>query len=192
VFDAAANLRAVLDQTGYATAVLGGKNRPKNSLFPIADDEPGLKVLIGRKRSKDLPPEILDLFCGFKPYKGGNDAIWALNKLANSKKHVSLVPVQLGAAWAGGKMTLRDPGEPRTARVALEWDRDKNELAMVRGPLDLEIRLNATLAFSILFDPAHEVIGGQHPVAALRTMAREVERILMATEAECRRIGLIR
>ena len=45
-----------------------------------------------------MPPEILALFRAFKPYKGGNDALWALNKLCNAKKHCALIPFDIGRA----------------------------------------------------------------------------------------------
>jgi hypothetical protein len=83
-------LRSVLEQTGFAAAVASGKVNPKKTQFPIGDDLIGLENLINRKVSKDLPDEILALFRSFKPYKGGNDTIWALNKLANAK-HTSLI-----------------------------------------------------------------------------------------------------
>jgi len=42
VFDAASNLRAVLDQCGYASAVASGKSAPKKAYFPFGDDLSGL------------------------------------------------------------------------------------------------------------------------------------------------------
>jgi len=32
-------------------------------------------------RAKDLPKEIHSLFCGFQPYRGGDDVLWALNEV---------------------------------------------------------------------------------------------------------------
>jgi hypothetical protein len=57
VFDASNNLRAALDQTGYATARLAGKAEPKSSNFPFGDDEAGLENVIKRGKCKDLPPK---------------------------------------------------------------------------------------------------------------------------------------
>jgi hypothetical protein len=44
--------------------------------------------------------------------------------------------------------------------------------------------------FFIAFD-ALEFLGGQPAVSVLNAMASEVERILAAIEAECRRIGIV-
>src|SRR6266404_8490034 len=38
LFDAANNLRAVLDQAGYGSAIAAGKIEPKNAYFPFGDD----------------------------------------------------------------------------------------------------------------------------------------------------------
>jgi hypothetical protein len=191
VFDAANNLRSVLDQAGYAAAAASGVNKPKNSFFPVADDEAGLRHVIGRKRCKDLPPEILALFCGFKPYKGGNDAIWALNRLVNTKKHALLVPVGLaGFGITGGHLHVGNVVDG--LEIGFWWDPLNNEVTYIRAGLKTEIDYNTNFTVAIAFDDAQEVIGGQHPVAVMETMAREVERVLMATEAECRRLGFVR
>jgi hypothetical protein len=124
-------LRSTLDQTGYAAAVVSGKILPKRTQFPIGDDATGLENLIRRNVSKDLPDEILTLFRSFKPYKGGNNAIWALNKLANAK-HTSLIPVGMVAdamidvhVWAHNAILIENP----------VFDREKNEIVFARvGP----------------------------------------------------------
>lgn len=189
VFDAANNLRSVLDQCGYAAASANGIKQPKRAFFPIADDDAGLRDVIGRKRCKDLPPEILALFCGFKPYKGGNDAIWALNRLANTKKHAILIPIGFtGFALAGGKMQFGnvDGG----AEIGFTWDPLENEITFMKAGINAKIEYDTNFTVSIGFDGSQEVIGGQPPIPVLDTMCREVERVLMATEAECRRMGL--
>jgi hypothetical protein len=49
---------------------------------------------------------------------------------------------------------------------------------------------NMKFRFFIAFD-ALEFLGGQPAVSVLNAMASEVERILAAIEAECRRIGIV-
>src|SRR5436190_12345909 len=94
VFDCANNLRPVLDQTAFAIAVRHTRNsRPKSAKFPFGPDE--LHMLNNLSGGcKDLPTEIRDLFKSFKPYKGGNNALWALNELCNVPKHMLLYPVR--------------------------------------------------------------------------------------------------
>jgi hypothetical protein len=91
MFDAIGNLRACLDQMTYAIAVKHRGREKKFSSFPFASDETEWPNAI--KRLKDnVPAEIIAAFERFKPYKGGNNTLWALNQLANFKKHALLVP----------------------------------------------------------------------------------------------------
>lgn len=64
-------------------------------------------------------------------------------------------------------------------------------LASAPDPNQIQGQLQFNVAFTVAFDDVDEVIRGQNPVGVLRTMTGEVERILVATERECRRIGLI-
>jgi len=73
-----------------------------------------------------------------------------------------------------------------------KWNRDKNEIVFLAIRPGSEIAgYDANVSYTVALDDIDEIIEGQHPVAVLNAMAGEVERILMATEAECRRIGLI-
>jgi hypothetical protein len=90
--------RSALDQCAYAAAKLSGNIRLKATQFPIGDDLDGLKNQItGRKVCKDVPDGIVAVFERFKPYKRGNDDLWALNKLRNST-HTRLLPIAIRGA----------------------------------------------------------------------------------------------
>jgi hypothetical protein len=179
-------LRAVLDQTGYAAAVASGKVRPKNAYFPVADDAAGLDNVIGRGRCKDLPEEILTLFCGFEPYQRGNRYIWTLNKLRNSVHTalapIGVVPASLFASWWGDI----PPFEP----LKLNWDSVKNEVAFGRGKRGENPDYHIRPTFIIGFDEI-ELTGLMNATAVLDLATRKVESILRATKAECRRLRFI-
>ena len=85
VGDVVGNLREVLDTAGYAIALALNNPDARNIAFPFASDVDHMASSIGR--AKDLPKEIQSLFCGFQPYRGGDDLLWALNELCNGKKH---------------------------------------------------------------------------------------------------------
>src|ERR1700730_12081805 len=71
LFDAVNNLRAVLDQTGYSSAIASKRPSFKAVKFPFGPCEQDfLNNLAGG--CKDLPPEIRALFKEFKAYKGEN------------------------------------------------------------------------------------------------------------------------
>jgi len=187
IFDAANNLRSVLDQAGYASAVLSGNTVLKATKFPVG---PTKEKMLNNATGgcKDLPPEITALFISFNPYKGGNDLLWALNELCNTPKHKIIIPVQ-----TGGALHFVETGiyTGPTRVTAPEWDAEKNEIVLLRGGSGSEIDYEGSFSFTVAIDDAQEIVGGEPPIGALRAMAAEVESILMATEAECRRIGLI-
>lgn len=210
VFDAANNLRAVLDQSGYASAVASGKIDPKNTQFPFGDDPAGLDQVIRRGRCKDLPSEILGLFRSFRPYRGGNDILWALNKLCNAKKHCALVPFNLGRANIGamevaklapvfrpdgmvdvtwnvkthgftGGMSVKNP----------DWNADKYEITLAKIPREIGRNYKANVDLNVAIDGV-DTQQGKPAVGLLNDMMRVIDGILAATETECRRLGFIK
>jgi hypothetical protein len=93
VSDAANTLRDSLDHMGYATAQVAKKgNNPKHTSFPFAANAAQLENSING-RAKDVPADILTLFRNLKPYKGGDEQLYALNTIANANKHQMLRPM---------------------------------------------------------------------------------------------------
>jgi hypothetical protein len=78
--DIVISLRSALDNAGYAIATAAGVKNPKHAAFPFAGSVTKMPSALGR--CKDIPETIHSLFCGFQPYKGGNDLLWALNEVA--------------------------------------------------------------------------------------------------------------
>jgi hypothetical protein len=213
VFDDANNLRSVLDQAGYASAIAGGNPNPKRSSFPFGEDLAGLNNNVDGKRGvcKDIPPEIVALFRSFKPYKGGNDALWALNKLCNTKKHCALVPFDIGRAQLSVTQISQQPTtvvrkgdsfelafEGHTTGIIggmsvknSDWDPDKYEITLARTPLGSHSHYRPNVTLNVALDSI-ETQRGKPAVAVLREMMRVVDGILSASEAECRRLGFVK
>ena len=195
LFDIANNLRAVLDQAGYASAVAAGrKTKVVQTNFPFADTLGNLNNHIdGRRRAcADLPTEITALFRGFNPYKGGNDPLWALNKLCNTKKHCALVPLQIDRAVAFFTSDVTGDGwashTVSPSSSALGWNAEKHEITLAVTPPGVQARITANVSFGIAIDGI-DTIRSEQAIHVLYAMSGIVERILMATEAECRRLG---
>jgi hypothetical protein len=139
-------------------------------------------------RCKDLPPEISALFRSFDSHEGGNYALWALNKLCNANKHRLLVPVGIVASGMKIKtMTISGPG----AIPAPKWDREKNQIVIAEIGPGGDFKYDVELSLFVAFDKINGVKSGP-AVGVLDMMASEVTRVLKATEAECRRIGLLK
>jgi len=184
LFDAANNLRAALDQAGFAAALAAQKVDPKRAYFPFAESEAELSNVVARKCA-DLPPEILALFRSFQPYKGGDPFLWALNKLCNTKKHCTLVPINVGN-FRLAYMVIHD-GSRRLDPPPLAWERGKQEIEILRTKPGMKLEGKINFRFGVSIDDI-DIIRGKPALGILDGTAAVVERVLMATEAECRRI----
>lgn len=185
-FDAINNLRSALDQAIYAVILLACGRKVRNAFFPIARTEADFENAV-RGRLKDLPKEITDLVRALKPYKGGNNLLWTLNEICNTNKHAAISPV----AVFTGSIDYRHAVVTGGARfMPPVWDRAKNEMEFVRlppgGKFEAHFSCNTHIAIHDI-----EFIDG-HPVdAILNDFSYVVEGIVMAVEAESRRLGLL-
>jgi len=181
VFDLVNNMRAVLDQCGYAAAKAAGKSRLKQTAFPFGKDPDDLCNTIKRNVCADVPTEIVTLFRSFKPYKRGNPPLWHLNALCNTKKHAILAPAALESVQIriGGAIIFI--GSPK-------WGAEDHEMELVgMGGADFSDLDDAgSFTFRVIFDHVETWIRGSEPLAIVGSMGGEVERILLATEAKCR------
>jgi hypothetical protein len=185
--EAVYNLRSALDQVGYAIAIAAGKNG-KRAHFPFGDDAVQLENNINRGTCKDLPNEIVDLIRSFKPYKGGNDLLWALNKLCNTNKHASICPVAVlsgGVHFNQGHFTGGGP-----SISAHFWNRTKNEMELFRVRPGTTYNVNFQFSAFVAFRDV-EFVDGAPVLAVLNEFVRIVEGVVMALEAETRRLGLV-
>lgn len=180
------NLRSALDQTGYAAAVLGGKIEPKNAYFPICQGGSEELDRVVKDRCKDAPEEIRTIFREFKAYYGGNLSLWAFNRLCSINKHRLLT-----ATGASGALHIQR-GDLQNGRMSdkLVWDREKSRMPFAVLYPGGYLAQQSKFTFGIAFAEV-EPIAGVAALAFLDAAVREVERVITATEAECRRIGLL-
>ena len=187
-YDIIDGLRSALDQTVYPIAVACNTARPDRVQFPIADTTADFENILNGQ-CKGLPADILTLLRAFQPYKGGNDVVWALNRIRRQGYHRLLVPVGMASGTtrihymhiqASGGEELPPP----------RWDSEKNEIVFLRANIDTKVDYNLQFTFSISFGEV-EGVSGQPVLGFLNAATGEVERIVLAIEAEARRIGLI-
>ncbi|MDQ3648965.1 MAG: hypothetical protein M3458_01545 [Acidobacteriota bacterium] len=180
--DAINNLRNALDHAAFACLKTG-----RHASFPFADSATKIENVI-KGRCKDMPKEIADLMRAFEPYKGGNNLLWAMNQLCNSNKHAIVCPV---ATRSGGifyrRVVLTEGGSLNTFPV---WDRTKNEMEIFRVSPGGASEANFDIATCIAFRDV-EFVDGQPANTLLNEFARIVESIIMAIEAEMRRLSVI-
>ena len=189
VSDVANNLRDSLDHMGYAVAQAAKKgSQPKQAGFPFAGSAEQLENSI-KRRSKDIPDDILNLFRGLKPHKGGDEQLYALNTIANADKHQMLQPM----AIASGQVNMGF-GRIRGGALGIggfTWDPVRNEIIVSRCSKDTivddsSIGLQLYLCFDETTLEAGDAVG-----RILDVLAYKVENILGSVEVESKRIGLI-
>lgn len=185
--DAICNLRSTLDQASYAVCLAAG-GQGKDTYFPFGDTEAEVKNRHAGG-SKEIPANVFALMESFKPYKGGDDLLWALNKLSNANKHRILVPV---AARTGDikAMDFSSTGNGNF-RIAMnpEWNDEKNEVELGRVKRGDKFKLEVKIDFFVAFGEV-SVIAGEPAGTVLNALASKVDCILKAVEAESRKIGL--
>ncbi|HWZ31705.1 MAG TPA: hypothetical protein VNX18_10250 [Bryobacteraceae bacterium] len=184
--DAVQNLRNALDNAGYAVAIAAGAVNPLNTAFPFAPSVDKLANVLGR--SKDIPEQIQSLFCGFQPYPGGNDLLWSLNEICVSDKHKMLIPVGTGVVRAGAD--VRGTGFFCMPNPHF-WDRTKNEMELITLGPNAEFNYNFDFRLFVAFNDI-KIVDGKPVLAVLYEIDSIVERILVAIEAEARRIKIFK
>jgi hypothetical protein len=190
VFDILSCLRAALDHAGYACAIAGGKTG-YDALFPFGDclSEIVGKRNVGKGRSIDIPDQIFQVMLGCKPYRGGNDHLWAMNKLCNANKHELVIPFAMGAVTISFTVS-RGKGPTFSAG---NWDREKNEREIARSCFGSEFQDHCQASTYVVFDKfdtTGDLISFQSIVPVLERMLETVRDTIFAIQNEASRIGL--
>lgn len=191
--DALNNLREALDYACHAIAVAAGKVRPGSAYFPFAGAVDELDGKIAWN-CKDIPQEIWPLLRAFKPYKGGNDLLWALNRIANKNKHAILIPHSI-VVESSRKLGLQHSDlatwvDLVSPPVRLEYGKDQ-VVVITRSDARTDSYHKYTISVGVSFDQV-EVVADQEVAAVLDKFTGIVESILLALEAECKRLGFVK
>ncbi len=185
VLDAVNNLRPVLDQAAYASAVSSGITTPTSASFPFGSDQTTWENQV-KGRCKHIHSDVIAIMRSFQPYKTGNGLLWALTEACNTDKHALLEPIAIsvGPTVISG-MTIT--GGPGLRVFRPKWNREKNEIVFaVTGPnvnADYHSQIGIDLGFGEI-----EIIQGKPVLPVLNAMANEVEKILNAIKSETRRL----
>jgi hypothetical protein len=112
-------LRSTLDHLAYQLLLTANPNAPEKERsrvdFPIYDTakQTGADAF---KKVQPLGVRAIDAIRKVKPYKGGNDLLWAISVLDNINKHRTL----LFASVAHGKMDIASESKP-TDNMGYRW-----------------------------------------------------------------------
>jgi len=181
------NLRSALDAAGYSIALASGKGDPKSSAFPFAGSVNGMASQLSG-RCKDIPSNIQSLFCGFQPYPGGDDLLWALNEICNTEKHKIVIPVGAGAFPMGASAHGTGFFEMPQPHV---WNREKNEMVLITLGPGAEFNYHFGFRLFIAFGEI-KVVSGSEVLRTLHKIGYKVNSVVVAIDAEARRLGIVK
>lgn len=183
-FEIAMHLRSALDRAGYTVASAAGASG-KYAAFPFGDT---LAQVESRTTgdSRQIPKDVFNAMVALKPYEGGNDLLWGLNKLANTHKHEILVPHAVVAAM--GKMIFYGGGfhVPTASPV---WDSAKNEMIIAEMAPGHTLKTQLQVAPIVLLGDV-KGIGGKPAIPTLRAIAVDVRTACQTVLLAGRRMGL--
>ncbi|WP_261997033.1 hypothetical protein [Stenotrophomonas sp. Ste96] len=184
VNDAFEPLRKALDQVGYAVAKAANM-RGKNCAFPFGDTE---KEVRGRSTgvSRELPEEIFELMVSFRPYKDGDQQLWALNEIANTSKHriTKTFPGSLSGA------SLKDVSMSGTGSIMGPWNEGNGEMMIAEVTKDTSLVIGEiTFSVHLVFGDI-PVVCGQPIEPTFSYVESVVKNILDAVEAKAVEMGL--
>jgi len=100
------NLRSSLDNLVCEIAEQYSGRRDR-TYFPFGKSVDILETEITRK-TKDLPSDAVDMIRQLRPYKSGNDLLWAIHELNRDDKHPGLHPIATGQGMILSKIAVYD------------------------------------------------------------------------------------
>lgn len=183
VGDAANNLRSALDHLACCLAIKNGATNVSGTYFPFAGDKLEFELPGTQRKIKRLAPEARDLVIALQPYKGGNDFLWSLSKVASLDKHQSLIAVAaLSDSWTGTFSMVAGSTETQVFEAAkmvrLDQDGTLLRYPYIAGrDVEAEIEITVDIAFGEI-DP----IKNQPALAVLNQFSGLVERIVLLFE----------
>lgn len=184
VNDAFEPLRKALDQVGYAVAKAADM-RGKNCAFPFGDTE---KEVRGRFTgvSRELPQEIFESMVSFRPYKNGDQQLWALNEIANTSKH--RITMTFPGSVSGA--SLKNVSMSGTGSIMGPWNEGLGEMMIA------EVTKDTSLVIGDISYTVHLVFGdipvvcGQPIEPTFFHLESVVRDILDTVEAKAVEMGL--
>jgi len=181
------SLRAALDHATYGLAITSGNQKPLNAYFPFSRDATTFETNL-KGRCADVPKEIYPLLRSFKPYKGGNERLWAVNEVCVANKHKILIPIGSATFPAGVDFSGSGFIEMPSTHV---WDRTKHEMELFTlGPQTTKFNGDFKFGCYIAFGEIGS-LAGEPAIPVLDQFVNMVETILGEIEAESRRLGFI-
>jgi hypothetical protein len=162
-------IRDSLDHLAHALAKKNGSTKTTDVYFVIADSEAEFLGSRAQRKLRRISGPDRQIIAALKPYKGGNDLLYALHWLNNKSKHREMIAVATGVDPSKTKMR----GGPGQVRKMLFLPRGNTfcpdePIICIDADKDIEFSLTATVAFrEIVQTPGQSVVGTLHEFSRL-------------------------
>jgi hypothetical protein len=137
--------RDSLDYLVHALAVNNGATKLAATEFPIVNSEARLSDKRTRRKIAELAPADQAAILALKPYKGGNNVLYALNWLCNKSKHRDLIVLAQNIAG------IRFGPKPNTPgghlRKFAAWHHPEGEIVALDADPNIQLDIAFTVAF---------------------------------------------
>jgi hypothetical protein len=187
--DIVQNLRSALDHLAYDLFMKENKETlsAKHIYFPIEKDLQTYEREKVRK-TKGISSDKLKLIDSIRPYKGGNDTLWAIATLNNIDKHRLLMTVgsTFGSVDVGALMIAQMrklmknkdiPDIPVFIRPADNlFPLKRGDELFIDSP-DAEVNHKMQFRFEVVLNEK-DIVEGQPVITALESMIKEVEKLI--------------
>jgi hypothetical protein len=165
----------------------GVEARERTNHFPFAASEAAFDREIGT-RSPQVATAVTDYWKSLRPYRGGDERLYALASIRNGKEHWKLRATVYSVAYV--QVTFRDTTPWRNKIIDINSTPGAvHEVELFRSAKPAtDYHLSSLVQISF---EDFRAFGDHDAVGALQQQARQVRAIVNETEAICRRLGLI-
>jgi hypothetical protein len=173
-------IRHSLDQAvNCATGVLGGK--AWDNYFPFAKDATTIDNVI-KDNCKRVPASLIPILKGFKPYGGGDDLLYSLNRLVGPNKHQVVVRMDMRVPNPLPLHFITESKGPIV--IQWKWDGENGELEIARisaqGHIKCEAQTKLPLFVAI---GGRKISRGEPATTLLNAYLAKAETIVSAIES---------
>ncbi len=182
------DLRSALDHAIHGIAFLNDPDtKVGEASFPFSSGATYFENTL-KGRCKGVLIKLWPLLRSFKPYKGGNDLLFALNVVSGTNKHGIILPVATSTVAAE---TIIEGEGFRHMPASPVWDWTKQEMELFTSTREPKFKANFKFACYIAFGEVG-TLAGKNAIETLKLFADMVETIVNEIEAESKRLGIVK
>lgn len=176
------NLRSALDHLACALAKLNGATTISDVYFPFAGSEQEFDSERTKRKMNRLSADAIKLIRELKPYRGGNDFLWCLNKLNCIDKHqVIIVAGAVVTQSQGTAKMIAGTTAPLKFSVPRQIKRFEQEVKIFGFPAGRDPGYEGEVSCEIAFRDV-DIVDGYEVIVTLRQFIELTNNIVTGFE----------